>query len=102
MVTILEPATQFWTCPSCREVQSNTTPLTSSVIHPCPALKGMSVPMVPVDDPDATPDARHIVYNVEDYQGDRISPIAATETVHGDGHTDRIVYTEPAKGRYES
>lgn len=95
-MVMLSPPTVYWSCPSCRLIEQAEGTLDSSRLHPCPALSGMSVPMVP----SATlkrPDARHVVRERQDYLGDHSNPIMGVETQHADGHTDVVVYPETAK-----
>jgi len=93
---ILSVPTVYWICPSCEQVDQVAGGADQSRLHPCPALRGMSVPMVLSTTPDL-PNARHVVREREDYLRDHSNPVMSVVTEYADGHTDCVVYPETAK-----
>ena len=71
-------------------------------MHSCVALNGMTVPLVEIQRPDDTPDARHVVNAREDYIGhENAGPVMSVSTEHSDGSNDLTVYAPTAEVHYE-
>lgn len=96
---LLEPPEHHWMCPSCpredvtRELQPHTR------MHDCPAMGGLSVPMLP-----AGARARLVAVEREDYIGDELvrldnrgRPVMAVVTEHADGRQDAAVFAPTAR-----
>ena len=101
-MTVLLDAWQDWECPRCHFTErTRPQPAASSRMHPCPALHGLTAPLVP-----AGTDCTLVAHVREDYlqgdeqrHGDDGRPYMSVETVHADGHTDLAVYAAVATAR---
>lgn len=88
---LLSPVQRIWKCPSCGLVdrKDQAPEDKTAVMHNCAVMNGLSLPLVLVNHEDDTPDARHVVIEREEYQGDTRNPIvSAVRTDHGDGSND--------------
>ncbi len=91
MVTILEPTIRYWRCPACDGV--DRTERTDCHLHACPALNGLTVPYVEVQNPDDDPRARQVVVQSEfGYE------TSSVRTERMDGSNDVTVFPQPAVG----
>jgi hypothetical protein len=85
-------------CPNC----TLTAPAAlGTVMHTCPGLAGLSVPLQPEGSR-----VRHVVVEREDYVGsedvqtdDNGRPVMAVLTERPDGSNDTVVYAPAARGR---
>jgi hypothetical protein len=99
---LLDREPQRWHCPNCG--LDDTTPPTppgtvASQFHPCPALKGLSAPMLP-----AGMDAKVEVKEWGDYENGELvqrdqdgRPVSAVITTRADGSNDTAVYAPSAR-----
>lgn len=94
MIPVLTPPEQRWHCPSCGllDVTRQVGPHTQ--MHPCPALAGLTVPMVPAGQRGV-----HRRQERQDYVGDEQvqldadgRPVMSVQTIHDDGREDCTVY----------
>ena len=92
-------AWQDWECPGCH-VSERTRPVppNASRFHSCPALHGLTAPLV-----RAGTDCKVVAVERGDYlngaiqrTGDDGRPYMAVETERADGSTDRAVFAECA------
>jgi hypothetical protein len=83
---ILEAPVRFWKCPSCGITDRTQKAEVHTQFHNCPALGGVSIPLVEVHDIDDDPRARQIAV-----QG-------AIRTERMDGSNDLTVFPRPALG----
>lgn len=95
---ILEIPQQFWECPSCGLIDVTREQRVHTRMHPCPALAGLTAPMVP-----AGGKARHVARDREDYVGheqvrldDNGRPVMAVTTEHDDGRQDCTIFAPAA------
>ena len=95
-MTLLQPPETYWKCPSCGLIDKATVAINQAQMHPCPALRGMSVPLEQIPDPDARTLSRHRAVMAEDYVGDE-DPLTAIATDRPDGSNDINVYPHAAK-----
>lgn len=99
MVPILQPEHRF-VCPSCGLM--DTTSQQGTRMHPCPALAGLTVPLLPAGQAGA-----HRVNNREDYVGrelvqtDADGRVVASVTTRRDDGEDLTVYAPTALGGAE-
>lgn len=97
-VPILD-ATRVWECPACQLRDRTSGPQTNRY-HPCPALGGLTAPMVDVTHHDLNPTAQRLrVIDRDDYVGSEIvtttntgRPAMAVDLERADGSNDRIVF----------
>jgi hypothetical protein len=94
---LLQPRATLWGCPSCGGRDRTTEPEPHSRMHSCPALAGLTVPMVP-----AGVVAEHRRIERGDYVGSELvqvdedgRPWMAVQTVRDDGY-DTTVYAPTA------
>jgi hypothetical protein len=100
MTTVmLEPPATFLRCPSCGQV-GQTERVDARAMHACPALSGLTAPLVKVKRPDDTPVERHLLIEREDYLGNSIGVgrFMATRTERPDGSFDCTAYAPTAIG----
>jgi hypothetical protein len=96
MPVLLQPVTHWWKCPSCNLVEK--TGAVPNVFHGCPALNGVTIPLVEVNHPDDKPDGRHVVVEREDYaRNPDVDRVASIRTDHGDGSNDCTVLAPTAR-----
>jgi len=94
-------AEQRWGCPNCPA--RDRTVGQPNRFHPCPALGGLSAPMVL----DGT-DCRVVTVERQDYIGGEDvhlvngRPIMSVITEYGDGRNDLVVYAPTARAAGES
>ena len=95
---VLEVPPRHWHCPSCRRDDVTREARPHSRMHDCPALGGLSVPMLA-----AGADARLVAVEREDYVGrervrldNRGRPVMQVVTEHADGRRDATVYAPQA------
>jgi hypothetical protein len=95
---VLKAPVRWWKCPSCDKVDRTQNPDMSAVqFHNCPALAGMSIPLVEVKDPDAKARARQVAVESEyGYQ------TAAVRTERLDGSNDTTVFPGAAQARSDT
>lgn len=89
-----------WYCPNCGATSRTTEARPHSRFHTCPALAGMTAPMLP-----AGTRAKVVAVEREDYVGEAMvqtddngRPIMAVRTIRDDGE-DAIVFAPTATGR---
>lgn len=98
---ILDLPVKFWSCPSCGISERVQQAGVYTRMHPCPAVGGVTVPLVEVATLDAKPDAVHRIVEREDYIGDSsASRVAAIRTDHGDGSNDCTVLAPTARVKF--
>jgi hypothetical protein len=94
---LLPAPVRWWRCPSCGVTDRTERADVHTQFHPCPALGGVTVPLVEVRRADDRPDGRHLIVPREDYSGnDTAGPIAAIRTERGDGSNDCTVLAPTA------
>ena len=91
----LSPPLALWKCPSCDLVEQAAVAIGQARMHPCPALRGLNIPLEQVSDEDARTSSRHKVVMAEDYVGTG-NPVAAVSTDRPDGSNDLNVYPQAA------
>jgi hypothetical protein len=99
-MTVLVDAWQDWECPRCH-LTDRTRPLppgTAARMHDCPALHGLTAPLVP-----AGTDCTLVAVERGDYlngaqqrTGDDGRPYMAIRTERADGSNDLVVFPEVA------
>ena len=95
---LLDAPIKWWRCPSCPMVDKSQQAGPHTRMHICPALGNATIPLVEVASPDATPDARHVFIEREDYAATPdASRIAAISTRHGSGRIDCTVLAPTAR-----
>ena len=94
---VLDAPVRFWKCPSCQTVDRTQKAEVHTQFHDCPALGGISIPLVEVTDPDEKPKARQLAVQSE-YGYER----AAVLTERMDGSNDCTVLPNPALAVMES
>jgi len=103
-VTALVSPIHHWYCPACKAQDVTHEARPHSRFHVCPALRGLSAPMVP-----AGTAAKVELREREDYvNGDRVQldpergrPVMSVVTTRDNGQ-DTTVFAPTAKGRGES
>lgn len=93
MVHLLDAPIRLWKCPDCSILDRTQRPDVHTQFHNCPALGGISVPLVEVKSFDEKPKARQVVVESE-YSHDT----AAVRTERMDGSNDVTVFPQPAVG----
>lgn len=95
---LLQPPEQHWVCPSCSAAE--VTRGAPNRFHDCPALGGLTAPMVP-----AGSGARVLAVERQDYvAGEQVQtdaagrPVMAVVTERPDGSTDVLVLAPTARG----
>ena len=70
-------------------------------MHPCPALRGVTIPLEEVSDLDATPVSRHVEVEREDYIGSEVGVgrVMSIRTDRPDGSNDIAVLAPVAVAR---
>lgn len=100
MTTLLR-AEQLWECPRCNLTDVTREPKPNR-FHPCPALSGITAPMVM-----AGSRVKVTVHEREDYVGDETvtsvggRPIMSVVTEREDGSNDVVVYAPAATAKAE-
>jgi hypothetical protein len=91
---------QDWRCPACGKTDVTREPRPHTRFHPCPALRGLTVPLL-----EAGTRAKMEVREREDYVGtDKVAtdvsgrPVMSVVVTRDDG-TDCVVYAPTASGR---
>lgn len=91
----------YWHCPNCGLEDQTVEPRTHTRFHKCPALAGITAPMLPVGSK-----ARVITREREDYIGQEDvqldangRPIMSVITERDDGSTDVIVFAPTSRAR---
>jgi hypothetical protein len=74
-----------WRCPACPAYSQTQRADVHQEYHSCPGTGGLNIPLVEVDSPDGTPDARHIPQLGEN------GGITSIGTHHGNGRIDRTI-----------
>ena len=88
----LTPPQSLWKCPSCDLVEQAAVAIGQARMHPCPALRGLNIPLEQVSDEDARTVSRHRVIVSEDYG----TPAVSVSTDRPDGSNDLNVYPQAA------
>lgn len=91
MEYLLEAPIRFWKCPSCDKVDRTQRSDVHTQFHDCPALGGVSIPLVEVQDLDDKVKARQV--SVQSEYGYETASIR-TERI--DGSNDVTVFPRPA------
>ena len=91
---LLDAPTRFWRCPSCSQVDRTQRSDVHTQFHDCPALGGLNIPLVEVQDPDDIPKARQ--RRVQSESGYETASVV-TERI--DGSNDCTVFPQPAQIR---
>jgi hypothetical protein len=100
MTTLLR-TDQLWSCPRC-DLQDVTHEAQPNRYHPCPALAGLTVPMV-----EAGTHVKITINEREDYVGDETvttvggRPIMSIVTQREDGSNDVAVFAPRATAKLE-
>jgi hypothetical protein len=99
---VLEVPPRRWHCPACLHEDVTREARPHSRMHDCPAMGGLSVPMLP-----AGARARLVAHEREDYVGaERVRldnngrPVMQVVTEHADGRVDATVYAPTAARGY--
>jgi hypothetical protein len=99
MTVLLDPTVRWW-CPSCPATDVTREAQPHSRMHPCPGMKGLTVPMLP----EGTAGA-HRANEREDYvRGEMVQAdadgrvVMSVTTVRDDGQ-DTTVYAPTAEAR---
>lgn len=100
-VPILAVPERRWECPSCGLLDVTREARAHTRMHPCPALGGLTAPMV-----EAGSKARHVAQDRQDYVGkEQVQldadgrPVMAVTTEHADGRQDCTVFAPTASAR---
>lgn len=100
MIPILEPKVHDWHCPACGATDQTRELRPHSRMHPCPAVRGMSIPYLPVG-----MKAKVTAHDREDYVGRELvqfdpsgRPIMSITTERNDGAQDVRVFAPTARG----
>ncbi len=97
-MTALLMAEVLWECPRCKVTDVTRGPKLNR-FHSCPALSGLTMPMV-----EANTRVKVTIVEREDYVGDETvttvggRPIMSVVTQREDGSNDVVVYAPAAKG----
>ena len=95
---MLSAPVRWWRCPSCRITARTEKAGVFTEFHACRALGSINLPMLEVQHPDDEPDGCHVLVMREDYAlHPDDGPIAAINTVHGDGAQDCTVLAPVAR-----
>jgi len=93
---ILEAPVRFWKCPACSKQDVTQRSDVHTQFHECPALGGVTVPLVEVRDLDDKVQARQVTVFAEDYVGNALDNKVAVRTERLDGSNDVTVFPQPA------
>lgn len=89
---LLDAPVRFWRCPSCSTVDKTQRADVHTQFHDCPALGGLNVPLVEVQDSDDRPKARQL-----EVQSEYGYETASVLTERMDGSNDCTVFPQPAQ-----
>ena len=88
---LLEAPIRNWKCPSCLTEDRTQRADVHTQFHNCPALNGVSIPLVEVKHLDEKVHARQVVVQREDGP-----QVASIRTERSDGSNDCTVFAETA------
>ena len=92
MIPVLEAPVRWWKCPSCGAEDRTQRPDVHTQFHGCPALGGVTIPLVEVRHLEDKVKARQLVVQSEYDHG-----ISSIRTERIDGSNDTTVFPRPAQ-----